>query len=82
MPIREYKCSSCGSANEFLVGVGQEADKIECTSCGSPKLEMLFSAANFAVRGSAFAGACEACCGKGAPNAAPQCEANQLCPHT
>ena len=61
MPIFEYKCSSCGTVSEFLVGVAQDKESIRCGSCGGSKLKKVFSAVSFTVKSSAQAGC--ACCG-------------------
>ena len=59
MPIFEYRCTRCGTVSEFLVGVAREAEKLECSSCGSPRLEKVFSPVSFAVRSSGEA--CRSC---------------------
>ena len=43
MPLYEYKCGSCGSVSEHLVGVSGDAPALECLSCGSDKLNQLIS---------------------------------------
>jgi putative FmdB family regulatory protein len=50
MPIFEYKCASCGSVSEFLVGVAQEAESIRCEQCGSSKMKKVFSSVSYAVK--------------------------------
>ena len=81
MPIFEYKCGDCGTTSEFLVGVAKESDDIACSSCGGSKLTKLFSAVNFATKGSAYVGACESCCGGHEQGATPRCEMGSPCPH-
>ena len=46
MPIYEYRCKSCGSVTEFLVGVGEDI-AITCSHCGSVDMEKIMSAASF-----------------------------------
>lgn len=43
MPLYEYQCRSCGTVNEYLVGVGSDAPELECASCGSDELEKMIS---------------------------------------
>ena len=49
MPIYEYRCKSCGSVTEFLVGVGK-ASPIACSQCGSLSMEKIISPASFLER--------------------------------
>lgn len=43
MPLYEYQCRSCGTVNEYLVGVGSDEPQIACDSCGSEKLDKMMS---------------------------------------
>ena len=43
MPIYEYKCKSCGTVSEHLVGVSSEQPELACTDCGSQKLNRMIS---------------------------------------
>jgi len=61
MPIYEYRCASCGTVSEFLVGVGQEKESLRCGSCGGSKLKKMFSTVAFTVKSEAQGGC--ACCG-------------------
>lgn len=49
MPLYEYRCSGCGTVNEFLVGATagvDAADGLHCEACGSARLERLMSRIN------------------------------------
>lgn len=50
MPIFEYKCGSCGTVSEFLVGVAKEKEKILCGDCGSSHMMKVFSPMSFTVK--------------------------------
>ena len=79
MPIFEYKCGSCGTVSEFLVGVAKDKEKIRCGDCGSEHMMKVFSPMSFTVKTSGHgahehACACgmqrgEACEAAGCPNA-------------
>jgi len=43
LPLFEYRCKSCGSVSEHLVGVGTDNPELACTECGSDKLDRLIS---------------------------------------
>jgi putative FmdB family regulatory protein len=60
MPIFEYKCGSCGTVSEFLVGVSTETESIACEACGSAKMKKVFSSMSIAVKSTAAAG-CPSC---------------------
>lgn len=60
MPIFEYKCTSCGTVSEFLVGVAQETESVRCASCGGAKMKKVFSSMSFTVKSTAQAG-CKSC---------------------
>jgi putative FmdB family regulatory protein len=81
MPIFEYRCNDCGTVSEFLVGVSQETPAIQCSSCGSSKLEKMLSASNFVSKQSApIPAGCETCCGSGEPHEAFSCAKSSYCP--
>lgn len=50
MPMYEYKCESCGTVNEFLLGVTAEDPAIVCGSCGGSELKKLISPISFSVK--------------------------------
>jgi len=62
MPLYEYRCRSCGSVSEFLVGFGEE--DISCRICGSKEMERILSLSH--VSKSAIIGKNKGltCCGR------------------
>jgi putative FmdB family regulatory protein len=46
MPLFEYRCEKCDAVSEFLVGVSQEKQVIQCPQCGATELTKLLSATN------------------------------------
>jgi putative FmdB family regulatory protein len=70
----EYKCGSCGTVSEFLVGVSQDREQILCGDCGSHHMMKVFSPMSFSVKTEAQGCACgmqrgETCEAAGCPNA-------------
>ena len=64
MPMYEYKCSSCGTVSEVLVGVAQDETEPACTECGSTHLKRMLSIINFASASSSGHSAEHSCgCG-------------------
>jgi len=62
MPIYQYRCRECGEVSEFLL-FDLSADRtLECSACGSQKLERLISAPSLLKNRSATPG--ETCCGR------------------
>jgi putative FmdB family regulatory protein len=53
MPIYEYRCAECGSAFELLLSMSTNRT-VGCPSCGSGRVEKLFS--SFAHRSSGSPG--------------------------
>ncbi len=51
MPIREFRCSSCGNVFEELIMHSAEMEELTCPKCGTPKVEQLMS--SFAITSSA-----------------------------
>jgi putative FmdB family regulatory protein len=54
MPILDFKCSSCGFTDEFIVGSTIESDLPEkCPKCGKGKMEKQVSFGNqsFNIKG-------------------------------
>lgn len=80
MPIYEYKCNDCGEISEFLIGVGQGEAEIKCNSCGSKKLEKIFSQA-FIARGGRMTGSSggKTCCGRTERCDTPPCGDDGFC---
>ena len=74
MPIFEYKCGSCDTVSEFLVGVSQETESIRCGSCGSAKMRKVFSPMSFTVKSQAQA-SCRSCPAHELSGARSPCEA-------
>jgi putative FmdB family regulatory protein len=53
MPIYEYRCSTCGYANEYLQKVS-DPRLTDCPECGKATFEKLVSAAGFQLKGSGW----------------------------
>ena len=59
MPLFEYRCTSCATINEVLVGVGTGSDeKFQCERCGSTDLTKLLSRINIGRSLAAFNAPC------------------------
>ena len=43
MPIYEYRCDECDHRFEILQRLGEGAGGLTCPSCGTPRLEKMFS---------------------------------------
>ena len=43
MPIFEYKCQSCGTVSDILVGVTAEQPEVACAECGGTDVVKLIS---------------------------------------
>ncbi len=80
MPIYEYKCKDCDKISEFLIGVGQEKVEIKCGSCGSKKLEKIFSQ-SFISTGGHIIGSQggKTCCGRTERCDTPSCSDGGVC---
>ncbi|TET85379.1 MAG: zinc ribbon domain-containing protein [Desulfobacteraceae bacterium] len=76
MPIYEYRCKSCGSVTEFLVGVGEDI-AITCSHCGSLDMEKIMSAASFLDGGPNRRQS--TCCGREERCEAPPCSTGGAC---
>ncbi len=57
MPLYEYRCGSCGTVSEYLVGVGREQPSLACDACGSEQLEQMISLVSVS-KGAAPEGCC------------------------
>ena len=68
VPFYEYKCDSCGSISEHLVGVGSDQSEVECVKCGSEALTRVMSLVSV-NRGAAP----EGCCGGNRENCDGNC---------
>ena len=53
MPIYEYRCSSCGHQQEYLLKVS-DAPRTTCPSCGKESLTKMVTAAGFQLKGSGW----------------------------
>jgi putative FmdB family regulatory protein len=53
MPIYEYRCSSCGHQQEFLLKVS-DAPLTVCTACGKETFSKMVTAAGFQLKGSGW----------------------------
>jgi len=51
--IYEYKCSDCGSINEFWMKMSDPAPS-ECPACKGKSLEKIISKTSFALKGSGW----------------------------
>ncbi len=84
MPMFEYQCNSCGTVNEFLIGVTAEDPQIVCAACGGTSLQKKMSAMSFTIKGGASASASERFpiagqCACGGEQAAGTCGADGCC---
>jgi putative FmdB family regulatory protein len=80
MPIYEYKCRDCGKVSEFLIGVGQEKAKLKCSSCGSKKLEKIFSQSFISTSGHIIGSqGGKTCCGRTERCDTPPCSSDGIC---
>jgi putative FmdB family regulatory protein len=80
MPIFEYRCLDCGNVSEFLVGVGDGEVRLQCTGCGSGRLEKIFS--RYAVTGTGRAAESrhgKTCCGRDEVCGNPPCGTDGRC---
>lgn len=69
MPIYEFRCTSCGKIEEFIV-TGNRQIEMKCSACGAEDLERVMSTTNHfmgASGSSASAGPCATTrsCGQG-----------------
>ena len=53
MPIYEYRCSSCGHQQDFLLKIN-DAPLTVCTACGKPTFSKMLTAAGFQLKGSGW----------------------------
>ena len=53
MPIYEYRCSSCGHQQEFLLKMS-DAPLKRCTKCGLDTFSKMVTAAGFQLKGSGW----------------------------
>lgn len=70
MPIFEYFCAPCHDEFELLI---RGDEKAECPSCGSRKVERLFSATAAPVMSNATLPLAGSCPPEGAPPCRPNC---------
>jgi len=54
MPVFEYKCKSCGTVSDILVGVTAEEPEVACVECGCTDLVKLLSSFSVGGGGSRF----------------------------
>jgi putative FmdB family regulatory protein len=77
MPIYEYRCKSCGTVTEFLVGVGEDT-AITCSHCGSLDMEKIISVASF-LEGGPNQRPGSTCCGREERCETPPCSTGGGC---
>jgi putative FmdB family regulatory protein len=53
MPIYEYRCSSCGHQQEFMLKLS-DAPLTTCTKCNKPTFTKMLTAAGFQLKGSGW----------------------------
>ncbi|MBN2123068.1 MAG: zinc ribbon domain-containing protein [Deltaproteobacteria bacterium] len=77
MPIYEYRCESCGSVSEYLVGMGND-EPIACRQCGSRDMNRILSASSFALQSSERLPG-RTCCGREERCETPPCSTGGTC---
>jgi len=77
MPIYEYRCKSCGSVTEFLMGMGEDT-AVVCAHCGSRDMEKIISAASF-LEGGLNRTPGNTCCGREERCETPPCSTGGGC---
>jgi len=76
MPIYEYRCLECGSISEmFLRSLNNQ--KVQCSICGSYKLDRLLSA-SYTVKTDAYTPG-KTCCGRAERCETPPCSLDDTC---
>ncbi|MBW1980734.1 MAG: zinc ribbon domain-containing protein [Deltaproteobacteria bacterium] len=79
MPIYEYQCQECGEVCEILlISSHQPEQRLECSNCGSSRLEKILSAASYAVKTSGSS-AGHTCCGREERCDTPPCSTGGSC---
>ena len=77
MPIYEYRCSSCGSVSEYLVGVGN-GENVRCKACDSEDMVRILSPSSYAM-GTARQAPGQTCCGREERCDTPPCSGGGGC---
>lgn len=78
MPIYEYQCEACGSVSEYLVGMGNHDEPIQCRQCGSREMNRVLSTSSFTLQSSErMAG--RTCCGRTERCDTPPCSTGAAC---
>ncbi len=67
MPLYEYRCEECDHRFEILQRLGDGSEGLTCSSCGTERLEKMFSTFAAAATQTSTAPAPSAGCGPGAP---------------
>ena len=77
MPIYEYRCETCGSVSEYLVGMGED-ESIQCRQCGSREMNRILSASSFTLQSSERMPG-KTCCGREERCETPPCSTGGAC---
>lgn len=76
MPIYEYKCQECGKISEIFLR-SFDSQNVQCSVCGSHKLERLLSTSYALRTDSSMPGA--TCCGRTERCETPPCSLDDAC---
>lgn len=49
MPIYEFRCTSCGHIQEFILTGSDDKIEMKCSECNGEELERVMSATNYAM---------------------------------
>ena len=76
MPLFEFRCKKCGAVTEVLVRRAEDEVAVECSQCGSRRVDKMLSA--HAVGSSGAKPACGVrempCCGRDGTCKTPACQ--------
>jgi putative FmdB family regulatory protein len=77
MPIYEYRCKSCGTISEFLVGINSKDQSLNCKQCGDSQLEKMISISHSSKSEKTTPG--HTCCGREERCSTPPCSTGSGC---
>jgi putative FmdB family regulatory protein len=77
MPIYEYRCETCGTLSEYLVGMGKD-DPVICRQCGSHEMNRILSVSSFSLQPDGRVSG-RTCCGREERCDTPPCSNGGTC---